>query len=130
MLRPTIEQTIIDLEWITFVNTLRGTHHHKSFTKAKYVQMSIRKDKFWDICANFMHMVEQIFVTLKTFNGKQLIMGREWLIIKTLEWHVLSLWNQLSSLPLNLADVMEDQFYHWWKMLTYITQRPFSIHTH
>jgi hypothetical protein len=74
--------------------------------------------------------VEPILVTLKTFNGKQFIMGRAWLVMKTLEWHVLSLWNQKSSLPSNLADVVEGQFYHWWRMLTYITQRPFSIHTY
>jgi hypothetical protein len=85
MLKPTIEQTITDLEWITFVNTLRGTHHHKSFTKAKYVQMSIRKDKFWDTCVNFVDMVEPILVTLKIFNGKQYIMGKAWLVMKTLE---------------------------------------------
>jgi hypothetical protein len=85
MLRPTIEQTITDLEWTTFVNTLHGTHHHKSFTKAKYVQVSIRKDKFWDTYANFVHMVEPILVTLKTFNGKQFITGRAWLVMKTLE---------------------------------------------
>jgi hypothetical protein len=30
----------------------------------------------------------------------------------------LSLWNQSLSLPSNFANVMEDQFYHWLKMLT------------
>jgi elongation factor P--beta-lysine ligase len=85
MLRPTIEQTITDLEWISFVNTLRGTHHHKSFTKAKYFQVSIRKDKFWDTCANFVQMVKLILFTSKTFNGKQFIMGKAWFVMKTLE---------------------------------------------
>ncbi len=91
MLRTTIEQTITDLEWITFVNTLRGTHHHKSFTKGKYVKVNIRKDKFWDICANFVHMVEPILMELKTFNGKQPCMGKPQYVMKTLEEHILSL---------------------------------------
>jgi hypothetical protein len=38
--------------------------------------------------------------------------------MKTLEWHVLSLRNLPFELPLNLKDVIEDQFYHRWKMLT------------
>jgi hypothetical protein len=42
--RLAIEQTIIDLEWTTFVNTFHGTHHHKYFTKARYVWANIKKD--------------------------------------------------------------------------------------
>jgi hypothetical protein len=41
-----------------------------------------------------------------------------WLIMKTLEWHALILQDQSFSLSSNLADVMKDQFYHQWKMLT------------
>ncbi len=39
---------------------------------------------------------------------------------------------QLFSLPSNLANVVEDQFYHWWRVLTikYIMQGPFSIQTY
>ncbi len=44
--------------------------------------------------------------------------GEGILCLKTLERHVLSLRNQLFSLPSNLANVVEDQFYHKWKMLT------------
>ncbi len=71
---------IMDLEWTTFVNTLCGTHHKKALTKVKYVQANIKKDWFWDICANFVHMVELVLVALKAFNGKQLIMGRAWFV--------------------------------------------------
>jgi len=41
----------------TFVNTLHDTYHHKFFTKPKYFQINTRRDEFWDICANFQHMV-------------------------------------------------------------------------
>jgi hypothetical protein len=41
-----------------------------------------------------------------------------WFIMKTLEWHVLSLQNPPFELPLNLGDVIEDQIYQRWKILT------------
>jgi len=75
------------------------------------VQTNIRWDKFWDTCANFVHMVEPILVSLKAFDGKQPCMGKAWLIMKTLERHVLSLWNLPFELPSNLVDMIEDQFY-------------------
>jgi hypothetical protein len=83
-LRPTIEQIIADVDWTTF-NTLRGTRCHKSFTKAKVIQPYLKRDRFWDTCANFVHMVEPILVSLRAFNGKQPCMGRAWIFIKTLE---------------------------------------------
>jgi hypothetical protein len=49
------------------------------------VQANIRRDEFWDICANFVHMVELVLMSLKAFDGKQPCMGRAWLIMKTLE---------------------------------------------
>ncbi len=57
-------------------------------------------------------------MSLRAFDGKQACMGRVWLIMKTLGQHVLSLQDPSFELPLNLADVIEDQFYHSWKMLT------------
>jgi hypothetical protein len=94
-----------------FVNTLRGTHHHKSFTKARVIWTNIKSNRCWDICANFMHMVELVLTLLKAFDGKQLCMGRARLFMKILEQHVLSLWNPLFELPSNLANVIENQFY-------------------
>jgi hypothetical protein len=63
-------------------------------------------------------MVELILVSLKAFDGKQPCMGRAWLIMKTLAQHVLSLRDPPFELPSNLANVIEDQFYRRWKMLT------------
>ncbi len=54
---------------------------------------------------------------MKAFDGKQFCIGRAWLIMKTLKWHVLSLWNPLFEFPSNLANVNKDQFYQKWKML-------------
>jgi hypothetical protein len=48
---------------------------------------------------------------LKAFDNKQPCMGRAWLIMKTLEKHVLSSWDPLFELSSNLANVIEDQFY-------------------
>jgi hypothetical protein len=36
-LKLAIEQTIVDLDCTTFVNTLYGTHHQKSLTKVRVV---------------------------------------------------------------------------------------------
>jgi hypothetical protein len=33
--------------------------------------MNIKKDEIWDICANFVHMVELILISLRAFDGKQ-----------------------------------------------------------
>jgi hypothetical protein len=85
-----IEETITDFDWTTFVNVLHGNHSQKSLTKAKVVQTNIRRDKFWDTCANFIHMVEPVLMSLKAFDGKQPSIRRAWLIMKTLERHVLS----------------------------------------
>jgi hypothetical protein len=96
---------------------LHDSHHYKSLTKAKVVWASARRDEFWDSCANFVHMVEPILMSLRAFDNKQPYMGGAWLIMKTLEKHVLSLWDPPFELPSNLADVIEDQFYQSWKML-------------
>jgi len=90
-LRLTIEQTIIDLDRTTFVNSLHVSHCQKSLTKARVIRPNIRRDEFWDIYANFVHIVELVLVSLKAFDGKQPCTGRAWLIMKTLERHVLSL---------------------------------------
>ncbi len=69
--KTTIEQTIVNPNKITFVNMLHGTQCQKSLTKAKVVWAKIlKRDEFWDTCANFVHMVESIlyqrWVMLKT----------------------------------------------------------------
>ncbi len=110
-LRPTIEQSVVDPNWTTFVNSLCGNHRQKLFTKARVVRANIRKDKFLDTCTNFVHMVELVLVSLRAFDAKQRCMGNVWFIMKTLKWHVLSLWNPLFQLPSNLANVIENQFY-------------------
>jgi len=117
-LRPTIEQTIFDLDSTTFFNSLHGSHHQKSFTNAKAIWTNVKRYTFWDTYANFIHMVELILMSLRAFDGKQPCMGKAWLIMKTLEWHVLSLWNALFELPSNFLNVIKDQFYQRWKMLT------------
>jgi hypothetical protein len=38
-----------------------------------------------DIYANLVHMMELVIMALKAFDGKQPIMGRAWLVVKTLE---------------------------------------------
>jgi hypothetical protein len=44
-------------------------------------------------------------------------MGKAWLQHETLVQHVLSLQDQLFSLPSNLVDAIEHEIYHQWKML-------------
>jgi hypothetical protein len=83
-LRLTIEQIVVNPNWTTFVNTLHGTHRQKFFIKTRVVHANIKKDEFWDTCANFVHMVELVLVSLKPFDGKQPYMGRVWLFMKTL----------------------------------------------
>jgi hypothetical protein len=97
---------------------LCGSHHEKLYTKVKAIWADIMRDKFLDTCANIVHMVELVVTSLRAFDCKQPCMGRTWLIMKTLEWHVLSLQDPLFELPLNLVDVIENQFYQRWKMLT------------
>jgi hypothetical protein len=69
----------------TFVNSLYGSHHQNSFTNVKAIWTNIKRDKFWDTCANFVHIVELILMSLRAFDGKQPCMGKAWLIMKTLE---------------------------------------------
>jgi hypothetical protein len=69
-MKPIVEQTFINLGWMTFVNTLCNTHGHKFLTKARYVWTNIREDKFSNTCANFVHIVKPILVTLKAFDNK------------------------------------------------------------
>jgi len=68
-LKSNIEQTIMDMEWTIFVNTLCSTYYHKSFIKPRYVWTNIRKDKVLYTCANFVHMVELVLVAL--FDGQK-----------------------------------------------------------
>jgi len=73
--RLAIEQIVVDIDWTTFVNSLCGSHHQKSPTKVKAIQANIRMDEFWDTCANFVHMVEQVLVSLRAFDDKRPWMG-------------------------------------------------------
>jgi hypothetical protein len=73
--RLAIEQIVVDIDWTTFVNSLCGNHHQKSPTKVKAIQANIRMDEFWDTCANFVHMVEQVLVSLRAFDDKRPWMG-------------------------------------------------------
>jgi hypothetical protein len=58
--------------------------------QGEIVQVNIKKDEFWDhICANFVHMVELVFMSIMAFDGKQPSMGKAWLLMKTLKQHVL-----------------------------------------
>ncbi len=70
---------------------------------------NVKKDEFWN--TNFVHMVEPILMSLKTFDSKQPCTGRAWFIVKSLEGHVLSLQDPTFEFPLNLANVIENQFY-------------------
>jgi hypothetical protein len=45
-------------------------------------------------CTNFVHMVEPVLMALKSFDGKQPYVGKVWFVMKTLEQHILSLWDQ------------------------------------
>jgi hypothetical protein len=83
-LKPTIEQTIANLDWTTFVNTLHGTNYQKSFTKVTIFQANIGRDEFWDTCAHFVHMVKPVLMSLRAFNAKQPCMRRAWFLMKTL----------------------------------------------
>jgi hypothetical protein len=98
-----VEQIVIDLGRTTFFNTLCNTHQHKSLIKVRYVQANIKRNGFWNTCANFMHMVEPILMVLKAFDSKQPCMKKVWLVMKSFEQHVLSLQNQLFSLQSRLA---------------------------
>jgi len=55
------------------------------------VRVNVKGENFWDTCANFVHMVELIFMSLKAFDDKQPYMGRAWLFMKTFKQHVLLL---------------------------------------
>jgi hypothetical protein len=68
--KPTIEQTITNPNWTTFVNALHGNHCQNSLTKARIIQANVRRNEHWDTCANFIHMVKLVLVSLKAFDGK------------------------------------------------------------
>ncbi len=76
-----IEHIIANPNWTTFVNTLHDNHHQKMFTKVRSIWTNIKRDEFYNICANFVYMVEPILIALSVFDGKQPCMGRVWLII-------------------------------------------------
>jgi hypothetical protein len=114
-----------------FFNTLCNTHQHKSLIKVRYAQANIKRNGFRNTCANFVHMVEPILMVLKAFDNKQPCMRKVWLVIKSFE-HVLSLQNQLFSLPSRLAMWTNINFTIsgkcWWS--TYIMKKHFSIHSY
>ncbi len=69
-LKFAIEQIVVDHDWTSLVNSLHGSHHQKLLTKVRVVQANIRRDKFWDTCANFVHRVKPVVMSLKAFDGK------------------------------------------------------------
>jgi hypothetical protein len=72
--------------------------------EGEIVQINIKKDKFWEyICANFVHMVESAFMSIKVCDGKQPGMGKVWLFMKILEQHVLLSRDPIFELPSSLV---------------------------
>ncbi len=61
---------------------------------------------------------ETYFSGIESIQWQPIHRENVWLVMKTLEWHALILQDQLFSLWSNLADVMKEQFYYQWKMLT------------
>jgi hypothetical protein len=94
-------------------------HELSKFThQGEIFLANIGRDEFWDTCAHFVHMVEPTLMSLNAFNGKQPCMKRAWFLMKTLTWHVLLVQDPSFELPLDLVDVIKNQFYQRWKMLT------------
>jgi hypothetical protein len=42
-LKPAIEQTIADPNWINFLNLLHGNHRQMSFTKVRFAQVNVKR---------------------------------------------------------------------------------------
>jgi hypothetical protein len=78
--RPIIEQTIMDLKWKTFVNTLCGTHHQKNRHQGEICSSQHKEGLVLGHVCNFVDMVELVLMALKAFNGKQPFMGKAWFV--------------------------------------------------
>ncbi len=102
-LRLAIEQNVVDPIWINFCQHIVW-HPSLEVPRRKLFKVTWGRTNFWDTCANFVHMVELILMLVRAFDGKQLYMGKTWFLMKTLEWHVLSLWEPPFELLSNLVD--------------------------
>jgi hypothetical protein len=128
-MKPIVEQTFINPRWMTFVNTLCNTHGHKSFIKAKYVWTNIKKDKFLDTCANFVHIVKSILVTLKAFDDKQHCMEKHGLSWKheNMSYHYkINCFHHHWALQMQSNNNFTIDGRCWWSI--YIMWKHFSIY--
>jgi hypothetical protein len=128
-----LKQTVIDVEWDTYVRTLLDSQKKPVRTQAQEVRRLILSDesKFWQSCANYCTVMKTTVATLKEFDGKQPCMGNVYIIMKALHRHVAALRNTPFNMPSHLVKPLEVALKkkEFWFVVTSIMPMPFSIHT-
>ena len=75
-------------------------------------------EHFWERCTNFQEMVAPVVYALREFDSKEPCMGRVLHILRKLEKHVRALRTEPFNLDTDLADIVEEEFYVWKRMMT------------
>ena len=71
---------------------------------------------FWQRCVNFVHITEDVLKALRVFDGRELAMGKAWLVMHNLREHMHSLREPHFSLRDDIAIVLEESFQARWDM--------------
>lgn len=117
--RNALEAVVNDARWTEYTNTLFNRQNgHRSLALAALVKNTILEGIFWHRCRNYKHMVEDVLIALRLFDGREPAMGRAWHAMNNLKKHILRLREPPFSLPRGIADELEDNFTNRWEMMT------------
>jgi hypothetical protein len=115
--RTTLEQSVMDPQWMGYVSKPRDSRTVKARTVSKKVKEYVLNEYFWERCTNFRGDVAPVMWALWDFDGKDPCMGTILHSFLNLEKHVVSLRGIPFRLDHDMADPMEDAFYNYWTMV-------------
>jgi len=87
----TIKQSVVDPQWVVYVNMLNDDNKDKSRTMSRVVYNIVVVEYSWNHCTNVRELIASVVYVLHDFYAKTPYMGKVLYIIQNLEKHVLGL---------------------------------------
>jgi hypothetical protein len=86
-----VKQSVVDPQWVAYVNTLNDNGKVKSRTKSRTVYNIVVSEHSWNQRTNVQEMTALIVYGLRDLDAKRPFMGKVLHIMRSLEKHVFGL---------------------------------------
>lgn len=105
-----LQQSVVDPQWVAYVNTLDDNNKAKARTTSRRVAEDILNDHIWNRLTNVREVTAPIVYGLRDLDAKTPCMGKVLHIMRNLREHVYSLREAPFSLAPSLAEPLEKSF--------------------